>query len=121
MVNMDQSENIKSGASAILVLGREIHKDFNLDDGNRRQIYEQVYYIFTGNILAQSKFRQKPNKGILLIGNIGVGKTTLMRVFQRLFKDTERRFRWVTAMEIKNMLDEGMKACGGAGHVRQSL
>jgi DNA replication protein DnaC len=107
MVAMEQT--VKSGAAAIMHLGRLLHEDFNLDDKLRREIYEQAYYIFSGNPLAESKFDQKTHKGLLLIGDIGVGKTTLMRILQKLFKDTERKFRWVTAMDIKNMLEEGLK------------
>lgn len=96
---------IKTGADAILYIGRQLHKDFNLDEPRRREIYEKAFYVFSGSEKALT-LGMKPDKGLLMNGDLGVGKTTLMRVMQRLFKDTCRRFKWVSAKDIKDMLDE---------------
>lgn len=93
----------KTPREAILYAGSKFKDGFNLDDPTRLDVYRKAFYCLTGSDAA-TNLGIKPNKGILLVGNIGVGKTLMMRVLQRLFKDTERRFRWVEVSELSDLI-----------------
>jgi energy-coupling factor transporter ATP-binding protein EcfA2 len=67
-------------------------------------------YHLSGGQMAKS-LGIDPEKGILLVGNTGVGKTMLFRVFQRFYKDTHAKFRWVSAADLKHLADEVGLAC----------
>lgn len=97
-----------TGSEIIMQIGKKIYPGFNLDDPYRRSIYEQMFYILSGNDKVQS-FGHKKDRGALLLGDIGVGKTIMMKTMQTAFKDTPRRFMWVNCLAFKDMLDEGMK------------
>lgn len=89
---------INTGREAIVYLGKEIYGDkFNLDDKDLLENYKTVYEYF----LKEKQKRSK--KGLLLIGGLGVGKSAMMKIMQRLFKDTEARFKWVNAYELKDL------------------
>jgi DNA replication protein DnaC len=103
---MDQPV-IRSGRDAIMYIGRQICPQFNLNDERRREMYQAVYYLLVGSDLLVSRFGMQKNKGVLMVGDIGVGKSLLMEVMHRLFKDTERRFKYVNCLQIKDMLEEG--------------
>lgn len=76
-------------------LGRDFKKDFSIEKEPLHSQYKKVYDILFGS-----------EKSVLLIGNIGCGKSMMMRVMQRIFKDTENCFRWVSSKDLKDMLDE---------------
>lgn len=99
---------IMRASELIMYVGKKLIKDFNLDDEQRKAIYEQVFYIISGND-KMAEFGHKKGKGVLLIGDIGVGKTIMMRLMQVVFKDSARKFRWVNCMDFRDMLEEGMK------------
>lgn len=91
-----------TGSEAITQVGLALYGEgFNVEEEPRRSIYRQVYEKFLRGL-------HSPNdeKGVLLIGNIGVGKSALMRVFQRLFINSPRQFRRISAPELVRMLDE---------------
>lgn len=84
-------------ASEIITeLGKDFKKDFSIDNEPLYSKYKQVYEHLVSN----------EEKGLLLIGSIGCGKSMLMKVIQRLFKDTEQRFKWVSSSVLKDMLDD---------------
>lgn len=95
-----------TGSEAITQVGRSITPHFNIDEEPRRSIYRQVYEKFIRGLKPEGVHE----KGVLLIGGIGVGKSILMLVIQRLFKDTPRRFKKVTALELKDLLTEYTEA-----------
>lgn len=76
-------------------LGRDFKNDFSIEKEPLHSQYRKVFEILSSS-----------EKGVLLIGNIGCGKSMLMRVMQRLFKDTENSFRWVSAKDLKDMMEE---------------
>ena len=87
-----------TGSQAIEIIGKEIYGDeFSLSNEKTKKVYKLVYEIF------KKSFLGKKNKGVLIIGDIGVGKTAMMRIFQRLLKDTERRFKWVNGYDLKDL------------------
>lgn len=51
--------------------------DFSYD------IYLALCYYFTGDVQGMMKYQLSPRKGLMLFGNIGVGKTVIMDVFAR--------------------------------------
>lgn len=87
---------IKSGYDAVMFIGQSLYgSKFCLDD-KRLAIYKDVY---TGLL-------QDNPKGFLIIGSKGVGKSTLMRIMQKVFLGTQREFVAVDALKIKDLLDE---------------
>ena len=92
-------KNLKA-SEIILLIGKELYGDnFSLDYNGLINTYKTVYNSLIIGLNNKSK-------GILLIGNIGVGKTALMKIMQRLFKDTDRRFRIVTSTALKDLSEE---------------
>lgn len=89
-----------TGSEAIEYLGKQMFADFTF--GDSVGIYRQIYKKFVDGCLHPDK----REKGILLVGDVGVGKTTSMRIFHRMFKDTERKFRWITSSTLNDMLSE---------------
>ena len=79
-------------------LGKEMYGDtFSIEDKEVFKSYEKVYSILLKNHFGKSK------KGVLIIGGIGVGKTAIMKIMQRVFKDSKSRFRLVNAYELKDL------------------
>lgn len=82
----------------IVQIGKEAYgENFNLEEGKIKEAYKQVYQTFCNRLKGKSK------KSVFLIGGVGVGKTAMMKVYQRLLKDTESRFKWVNSYELKDM------------------
>lgn len=100
-------QKIIRGSEAIIDVGRKLFPGFNLDDDERRRHYQEMFYLLTGNDEVE-KFGLKKGKAALLLGNIGIGKTIMMRVMQVIFKDSERKFKWVNSLQFKDMLEDGM-------------
>lgn len=91
-------KDIKTGKDAIIFLGKEMYgKDFNLDGEDVCKIYETTYGYFVKNN------KKKVKKSLLIIGGLGVGKSAMMKIMQRMFKDTTSRFKWVNAYELKDL------------------
>jgi len=89
-----------TGSEAIQTLGVSMYENFSIEQEPHFSAYKQVYENFANNVKGEK------NKGLLLIGKIGVGKTALMKIMQRLFKDTDSKFKWVQANEFKYLLEE---------------
>lgn len=110
-------EKIKlTGADKIKIIGHELYGEtFSIDNQQTHEVYKKVYERLMIGL------KRKKSKGLFIIGSIGIGKTAMMKVTQRLFKDTQRRFKWVsgyelkdlsetlTIMEIKNLYGAGLK------------
>lgn len=89
------------GKELILQVGHELmSEDFNLDDPEIESNYQKVYEHFCNIAVGKGKNKKY---GLFVVGNIGAGKTAMMRVMQRLFKDTPASFKLVTAYELKDM------------------
>jgi DNA replication protein DnaC len=93
----------QSPRTAIMYAGKIFDEDFNLDDDTRLLNYRKAFHCLSNSPLAPT-LGMDPDKSLLIIGQKGVGKTLMMRVLQRLFKDTERRFKMVTCMDIFDFL-----------------
>jgi DNA replication protein DnaC len=89
------------GSEAITILGKKISNDFSISEEPRLSIYRNCYEKFIKRL---EKYNTE--KSIALIGSIGVGKTTMMKIMQKLFKDSESRFMWVTGRELNAMLED---------------
>lgn len=90
--------DIKTGKDAIIFLGKEMYGEkFNLDTESICNTYKHVYEYLN------KVSKRKVTKGLLIIGGLGVGKSAMMKIMQRLFKDTPARFKWVNAYELKDL------------------
>lgn len=84
----------------VLKLGKEMYgKMFSIEMEDIFKVYQKVYQIFLKNHFKKSK------KGVLVVGGIGAGKTAMMKIMHRLFKDSASRFRWVNAYELKDLAE----------------
>lgn len=83
----------------ITELGKDFFKDFSIATEPLRSRYKMAYEILLSS-----------SKGVLLVGSVGCGKTTMIRVLQRLFRDTDKSFKFVTAKDIKDLLEESSPA-----------
>lgn len=103
---MMEETKILTGEDAVMFIGKKYFGEkFNLDEG-RREKYEKAYFVFSCTDPKAEYEGMRAKKGLFLTGHIGVGKTTMMNVMQRLFKDTDRRFKLVNCLQIKDMLEE---------------
>jgi DNA replication protein DnaC len=70
----------------LALANRQIHKSNAFDeyciDGSNKNVLNQLFYYTIGNA---EKFNGDINKGIMLVGGFGTGKTTLIRVFGEMF------------------------------------
>ncbi len=111
----EKQKSTLSGSDLIIMVGQKFmpskpgRPGFNMDDEQRKYWYKYAYYNMQENDILFD-LGGDPKKGMLIIGDIGVGKTLMMRVMQSLFKDTERSFKWTSSMEFKYMMEDGMTA-----------
>jgi DNA replication protein DnaC len=89
------------GSEAIKIIGNEFIDGFSIDKEPLLTGYRLVYENLSSGLDVKSK-----TKGLLIIGSIGVGKSLMMRIYQKLFKDSCRAFKWVSASVLRDMLDE---------------
>lgn len=79
-------------------LGIEMYGEiFSIENEDIKNAYKKVY-----DVLIKNHFK-KGKKGLLIVGGIGVGKSAMMKIMQRIFKDTNSRFRLVNAYELKDL------------------
>ena len=74
-------------------------KSYVIDNDNR-EIINQLYYYLTGN----KKFTGDHNKGILLIGGYGTGKTQIMNILKYLIQANADKI--LTFLSCPNLLEE---------------
>jgi len=89
-----------TGREQIILIGKKLYDNFSLDDERRLSVYQQVYLNLRDGLNPE-----KSGKGLLLIGDLGVGKTALMRIMQKIFMDTPRGFKWLDCNEIPDLMD----------------
>jgi DNA replication protein DnaC len=89
-----------TGAEAIKVMGEKLTKDFDINSEPRLSIYRKVYENFMIGLEEGIN-----NKGVMLIGDIGVGKSMLMKIMQKLFCESRREFKWFNCREISDLLE----------------
>jgi len=108
-------EKIKlTGADKIKIIGNELYgESFSIDNKQTYEIYKKVYERLMIGL------KRKKSKSVFITGSIGIGKTAMMKVIQRLFKDTQRRFKWVSGYELKDLSETltimEIKSLYGAG------
>lgn len=64
-------------AKYYLKKAREEDPKFSLSHGNLRRVFKQLCFYFSQD----QRFTGDPNKGLLLMGSVGRGKTTLLKLF----------------------------------------
>jgi DNA replication protein DnaC len=90
-----------NGSEAIKIIGKNLYKDFSIDKDPLHGIYKTVYENFISGLVIEDN-----SKGVILIGSKGNGKTAMMRIMQKLFIDTQRKFKWVNGSEFKKLMDD---------------
>ncbi len=90
-----------TGSEAIKIVGTQFVEDFDIESESLKTAYKTSYQVFIDGL-----DNSKKSKGLLIIGGIGCGKSIMMRVYQKLFKDSTRGFKWVNAGSLKDMMDE---------------
>ncbi len=86
----------------IISIGKQFEPNFNLSENTLFETYRSVYDIFSRSLRVKSA----KSKGVILLGGVGTGKTLLMRIFQLLLRNTNRSFRWCTATDLKDLVEE---------------
>jgi len=87
-----------TGSQAIESIGKEIYGEkFSIEEADKKSVYKDVYNSFIKNNKGKAK------KGICLVGGLGVGKSAMMKVFHKLFRNSNSRFRWVSGYELKDL------------------
>lgn len=80
-------------------IGKELYGEkFSVADKKIFNVYKKVYENFLKD--------DRRSKGVFILGDLGIGKSAMMRVFQRMFKDTNRRFKWVAGLSLKDMAEQ---------------
>jgi len=83
----------------ITQIGLEFFPDkFSIDIEGRRVIYQQVYETMYNGLIGR-------NKSVFLIGSVGFGKSVCFKIMQKLFKNTDRRFKITSSQQIKDFID----------------
>lgn len=89
-----------TGSEAIKILGNKLYTGFDIDSEPQNSIYKKTYENFISGLNEENS-----GKGILLIGQIGVGKTAMMKIMQKLFKESARCFKWLTCNDLIEMME----------------
>lgn len=90
-----------TGRQAILRIGGLLSPNFSLNDKDLDGCYQKVY-----NALVEAIRGQESNRGVILFGRVGCGKTLCMRIMHQLFRDSRRKFLFKRAVDIRDMLEE---------------
>lgn len=106
----------ETGEQAIEYVGKILFKNFTLSDPLVKSIYEKVYWCLAGenaffpfsrnNVNSPGELGIDSTKGILLVGNTGVGMTTLFRIMQKLFLNTARELRIISTGNLAEYLSK---------------
>ena len=86
---------------AILKVGLLIDKEFSLDNPVLENSYKAIYSVFS-----QAIDRTARQRGVMAIGGVGSGKSTCLRIMHRLFRDSNCRFLYKRASEIKDLIEK---------------
>jgi|JI9StandDraft_1071089.scaffolds.fasta_scaffold26799_3 DNA replication protein DnaC len=89
---------LKTGKDLVMEFGTSMYGEvFSLHDKDVSDIYQSTYNYFV------KRSKGKVKKGLLVIGGLGVGKSAMMKIMQRIFKDTDSGFRWVNSYDLKDL------------------
>lgn len=86
----------------LLEVGRELVPDFTIDEKNREAYNLLFYYMASHKNFETTEAQHALGRGLLLLGQIGTGKTDMMRILQRCFNRLQdsRRFAYVSMIEL---------------------
>lgn len=88
-------------------------KNFDFDDKNKN-VFKLLLYYFNGSSIFESMFPNEKyslRKGLMLIGNVGTGKTDVLKIYQKYCNFTNfpaRSFIIVDIREVSNYF----QSCG---------
>lgn len=89
-------------SDSILKIGNEFVNEFNIDKENENEIYALSLYFNEKSEFEQFNEHFSIQKGIMLLGGVGTGKTLLMRIFQRYLSLKGKTFAYKHINQIAN-------------------
>lgn len=89
-------------------------REFEIDKNNK-QILEFLFAYFSSSELLERKFNGRLNKGILLYGNIGVGKSFIFEVLEALHKKHSYCGFAVKNVSTLSLMDETIRYLSNPG------
>jgi len=87
------------GSRILLEKGQE--NQFEIDDMNRDVIQELIYYL-----QGDDKFSYDLNRGIIIMGSVGSGKTLLFNIIKEILTYIRKNFHVYSAIEINEAYDK---------------
>jgi len=92
----------KLHSELILYIANKTVYNFEVDDHNREALKQLLLY-FTGN----SEFNGSLNKGLMIVGGIGTGKSLLFKIFKKYTMDVIKKnsYQMHTAIDIIDMVN----------------
>lgn len=89
-----------TGKEAIEYVGKLLEPNFSIELPELENAYKAIYGSFLVGVDEGAR-----TKGVLLIGAVGSGKTICSKIMHRLFRDSNSRFLFKRASDIKDMLE----------------
>jgi energy-coupling factor transporter ATP-binding protein EcfA2 len=88
------------GQEVLTTIGKRLFGEkFSLEDESMRKLYKEV---FESCIRGLDNWQEK---GTMIVGNVGVGKTWLFKVMQKAFIDSRSGFVWFNCKNTKDYLE----------------
>lgn len=88
----------------IVAIAEKLYPNYKFDADNRN-VFAALFEYFNKdthfNKRSQSGYKYSLDKGILLIGNIGSGKTAIMNIFLEYMRGKEGNFIMISAKELE--------------------
>ena len=89
------------GSEAIQIIGSQMFIDFSISEEPLRSVYKTVYTKLTAALPENDK-----SKGIAILGGLGVGKSAMMKIYQKMFLGSPRSFKWVNSIRLRDLMEE---------------
>ncbi len=85
-MNCTQNFKPKPATELIMQFGKDITPDFHLNEIDLK-VYDRIYrYFFRFEDFESFHSSYKLNKGLLVLGNVGVGKSVMLEIFNKLIE-----------------------------------
>jgi DNA replication protein DnaC len=82
---------------------QKFRQEFILDKSNK-SYYELISNYFSQDIIFENKFEGNLNKGLLVFGGVGTGKTSSFRILQNVYSLTKDKNHWVKMVNCQRIV-----------------